>query len=50
MQEVSVDAIVDALKNLWKQFIREQNANLNGLSLYDHHLQVYSLGRLYSKE
>ena len=30
--------LVDALKAPWKQSIREQNTNLNGLSLYNHHL------------
>ena len=29
--------LVDALETPWKQSIREQNTNLNGLSLYDHH-------------
>ena len=46
--------LVDALKTPWKQSIREQNTNLNGLSLYDHHLiknnQVYPPGKLNSKE
>ena len=45
---------VDALDRPWKQSIREQNTNLNGLGLYDYHLikkkQVYSLGKLNSKE
>ena len=30
--------LVDTLKRPWKQSIREQNTNLNCLSLYDHHL------------
>ena len=30
--------LVDALKTPWKQSIREQDANLNRLSLYEHHL------------
>ena len=45
--------LVDAFETSWKQSIREQNTNLNSLSLYDHHLkkkQVYSLGKLNSKE
>ena len=34
--------LVDALKTPWKQSIREQNTNLNGLSLYDHHRSLFS--------
>ena len=46
--------MVDALGTTWRQSIREQNTNLNSLSLYDHHLinknQIHSLGKLDSKE
>lgn len=43
--------LVDGLKTHWKQSIREQNTNLNSLSLYDHQKsQVYSVGKLNSME
>ena len=29
--------LVDALETSWKQSIREQNTNLNSLSVYDYH-------------
>ena len=44
--------LIDALKTPWKQSIREQNTNLNGLSLYDHHFikkQFWYWGKLNSK-
>ena len=46
--------MVDTLETSWRQSIREQNTNLNSLSLSDHHLieknQVYSRGKLNSKK
>ena len=37
-KEFSVCEFVNALKTSWKQSIREQYTDLNGLSLFDHHL------------
>ena len=46
--------LVDALETSWKQSKREQNTNINSLSLYQHHLikkkKVCFLGKLNSKE
>ena len=43
--------LVDALETSWRQSTREQNINLNSLSLYDHHLfknkQIYSLEHVF---